>query len=445
MFDQSLEEMLRSTENPAKMLRRWGTDEFSKVPEVCTNWIEEQRAWRETCSLFDQSHHMANLHLEGPDVVALLSDLAVNGFDGFEIGQAKQLVVCNPDGYLIGDSILFYLDEERFLSVGLAASHQWIMYNADTGPYDVSVDFQDRPVAIEEPPNYFRYQLQGPNAVPLVESVTEEPLDRIPFFNFDTIRIDGHEVNALRHGMSGERGFELWGPHSLAEDIKETLLSAGREYGIRELGTKSYQSSCAVSGWLPHPLSAIYESEAMRGFREWVDAYFGIIPIGGSFYSEDITDYYLSPVAVGYDRHVDLDHDFVGKEAIEREIDNPSRTKMTLVWDPEDVVDLYASLFRDGETYKYLDLVEPRWAATHYDRVVDGDDTIGVSKWGGYTYNERAMISLCCLDVGYSEPGTEVTVVWGDTHSPSNPEVERHVETEITATVAEVPFTEDKR
>lgn len=445
MFDQSLEEMLQSTGNPADELRQWGTDRFSEVPDVCTNWIEEQRAWRETCSFYDQSHHMANLHIEGPDALQLLSDLGVNNFDGFETGQAKQLVVCNPDGYLIGDTILFCLAEEHYLSVGLAASHQWIQFNAEKGDYDVSLDFQDRPVALDEDPHYFRYQVQGPSAVDIVEEVSDNPLSDVPFFNFDTISIGEADVNALRHGMSGERGFELWGSYQYADEVKQLLMEAGEAYGIRELGSKSYQSSCAVSGWLPHPLPAIYDGEEMKPFREWLDAYFGIIPVGGSFYSEDISDYYLTPGAVGYDHIVDLDHDFIGRDAVAKQLENPQQTKVTLVWNPDDVLDIYASLFEDGETYKYLDFLEPRWAATHYDAVTKGGETVGVSKWGGYTYNERDMISLCCIDVEYSEPGTEVTVVWGDRNSPSNPEVERHVEHEIRATVAQVPYTQDRR
>lgn len=135
----------------------------------------------------------------------------------------------------------------------------------------------------------------------------------------------------------------------------------------------------------------------------------------------------------------------MGKEAVAAQLEDPQRTKVTLVWNSEDVIDIYASLFEEGETAKYLDLLEPRWAATHYDRVEKDGEMVGLSKWGGYTYNERDMISLCCLDVEYSEPGTEVTVIWGDDHSPSNPQVERHTTHEIRATVAEVPYTEDRR
>ena len=46
---------------------------YPKVPAEFSNWRDEQVAWRETCALFDQSHHMTDLYIEGPDVIRLLS------------------------------------------------------------------------------------------------------------------------------------------------------------------------------------------------------------------------------------------------------------------------------------------------------------------------------------------------------------------------------------
>jgi glycine cleavage system aminomethyltransferase T len=160
--------------------------------------------------------------------------------------------------------------------------------------------------------------------------------------------------------------------------------------------------------------------------------------------SDDITDYYVTPTEVGYDHTVSLDHDFVGRDALEDDIDDPDRTAVTLVWDPDDVVDIFASLFRDGETSKFLDLPLGAWDSAHYDTVHKDNDQVGVSMWYGYTYNQREMLSEAVVDVEYSEPGTEVTVVWGEENSPKS-NVERHVETEINATVAEMPYTEDNR
>ena len=82
MSRQSLEDLLHKTGNPVDMLRnsKVGAYVYPVVPAEFTNWRDEQRAWRETCVLFDQSHHMVDLYIEGPDALKLLSHLAINSF-----------------------------------------------------------------------------------------------------------------------------------------------------------------------------------------------------------------------------------------------------------------------------------------------------------------------------------------------------------------------------
>ena len=84
-------------------------------------------------ALFDQSHHMLDLQIEGPDTVELLSHLGVNTFESFGSNKAKQLVACNDDGYVIGDAILFFLDEDKVRLVGRPSAHNWVQYHAETG------------------------------------------------------------------------------------------------------------------------------------------------------------------------------------------------------------------------------------------------------------------------------------------------------------------------
>ena len=100
MSHQSLEDVLQSAGSPVQLLRnsQIGPYAFPVVPSEFTNWRDEQRSWRETCALFDQSHHMTDLYLDGPDALRLLSDLGVNTFKNFKVNQAKQFVACNHDG-----------------------------------------------------------------------------------------------------------------------------------------------------------------------------------------------------------------------------------------------------------------------------------------------------------------------------------------------------------
>lgn len=169
-----------------------------------------------------------------------------------------------------------------------------------------------------------------------MEEAADEPLPDLGFFNFDTVPVAGHEVTLLRHGMAGEPSFEFWGPYEHGDEVKRAVMDAGEAYGITALGAESYQTPNAVLGWIPLVVPAIYH-EGMEDYLEWLNVGDGLLSIGGSFDSDDVTDYYFTPIELGYDHIIDFDHDFVGKEALEAEIDDPDREKVTLVWgDPED-------------------------------------------------------------------------------------------------------------
>ena len=99
-----------------------------------------------------------------------------------------------------------------------------------------------------------------------------------------------------------------------------------------------------------------------------------------------------------------------------------------------------------GDIAKYIDLPLANYATLPYDKVLKGGKTVGLSTYTGYTYNERAMVSLAMVDVDTGELGTEVTLVWGEEGGGSSkPTVERHVQAEIRATVAPAPISEVAR
>src|SRR5580765_8326321 len=146
MSDRSLEDLLGTVESPVEMLRnsQAGPNVYPGVPAEYTSWRDEQNAWQQSCVLFNQSYHMADLAVEGPDALKLLSDLAVNSFENFAVDKAKHFVPVTPEGYVIGDVILFYLAENRFNLVGRAPALNWITFHAETGDYDATVDLDQR-------------------------------------------------------------------------------------------------------------------------------------------------------------------------------------------------------------------------------------------------------------------------------------------------------------
>ena len=59
-------------------------------------------------------------------------------------------------------------------------------------------------------------------------------------------------------------------------------------------------------------------------------------PSAAVSYSTNIEDYYLTPSDLGYGSIVKFDHDFVGREALEKMVGEARRKKVTLLWDGED-------------------------------------------------------------------------------------------------------------
>jgi vanillate/3-O-methylgallate O-demethylase len=225
MSTQNLESLLKTVKNPVDMLRnsKIGAYVYPVVATEFSNWRDEQRAWRESAVLFDQSHHMVDIYIEGPDALKMLSHLAINSFAKFPVNRAKQFVPCTYDGFVIGDGILFHLEQNKLVFVGRAPSASWIEFHAQTGGYDVTTMKDDRspsrPMGKPVKRVSYRYQIQGPNATQVIEKLNGGPIPNIKFFNMDEITIAGRKVRALRHGMAGAPGLEVFGPYEEGEEV----------------------------------------------------------------------------------------------------------------------------------------------------------------------------------------------------------------------------------
>jgi vanillate/3-O-methylgallate O-demethylase len=278
MTQSNLESVLKAAGSPVQMLRnsKTGAYVYPVVPMEFTNWRDEQRAWRETCVLFDQSHHMAELTVTGPDALKLISYTTINSFANFSVDKAKQMVPCSYDGYVIGDGILFYLGANELLFVGRAPTVNWLQFHAETGGFKVDVIRDDRspsnPKGKAVVRRHYRYQIQGPNATQVLEKLNGGPVPEVKFFNMGTINIKGRRVRALRHGMAGAPGLEIWGPYDEREEIREAIIEAGRDHGLAQVGARAYSSNTLESGWIPSPLPAVYTGEKMKKYREWLPA-----------------------------------------------------------------------------------------------------------------------------------------------------------------------------
>jgi len=145
---------------------------------------------------------------------------------------------------------------------------------------------------------------------------------------------------------------------------------------------------------------------------------------------------------------VKFDHDFVGREALEKKAKEPQRKKVTLALNDEDVTRVIATQFgtKGRDRAKFIDWPSAVYSMYPYDKVLHNGKLAGVSTWVGYSSNERKMLTLAILDEQYTRPGTEVTFVWGEEGGGSSkPTVERHAQTEMRAIVSPVPYAEVAR
>jgi len=454
MSSQNLESLLKSAGNTVELLRnsQIGAYVYPVVPIEFSNWRSEQVGWQKTAGLFDQSHHMAEITVSGPDALKLLSYLTINSFASFAPNRAKQMVPCSYDGHVIGDGILFYLDKEQLLFVGRTPTVNWIQFHAETGGYKVDTIRDDRspshPRGKAVSRRHYRFQIQGPKAEQVLQKLNGGPLPEVKFFHMGAIKIRGRPVRALRHGMAGAPGLEIWGPYAEYDEVREAILEAGRDLGLVQVGARAYSSNTLESGWIPSPLPAVYTGERMKKYREWLPAagYEGTASIGGSFVSKNIEDYYLSPYALGYGPFIKFDHDFIGREALEKMAPGPHRKKVTFAWNPEDVLKIFASLLAPGEeNYKYWDFPNCNYASSSFDRIVRDGRTVGFSMFGGYSYNERTALSLGVVDPDV-EVGDLLTLVWGEENGGTRKTtVEPHRQLEVQVRVAPTPFAQAAR
>ena len=143
---QSLQDVLDASGNVVERLRnaQIGAYIYPVVAPEFSNWRSEQRAWRDSAVLFDQSHHMDNLILRGSDAINLISDTAINTVSNFSVDKAKQYVPVTPAGHVIGDGIIFRQQEDEIVYVGRAPSTNWLLFNAEKNGYQNLEIVEDR-------------------------------------------------------------------------------------------------------------------------------------------------------------------------------------------------------------------------------------------------------------------------------------------------------------
>jgi len=452
----SLSAKIESHGNAVDMLRnsQIGMYVYPVVAPEYTNWRNEQAAWRKSAVLFDQTHHMDELIVEGPDAEAFLAYVGINAFGNFDLNRAKHFVPVTPAGHVIGDMIIFRERMDKFILVGRAPTANWVKFQAAIGTWKVRL-FHDprsnsRPDGERVLRTHYRFQIQGPDAPAIFEKINGGPLADIPFFHVDWINVGSKKVQALRHGMAGAPGLEIWGPYDDKHYIQSTIQQAARDIGVDlvQVGSRAYSTNTLESGWIPSPLPGIYTGDGMmQEYRDWLgaDSYEAAGSIGGSFVSKEISDYYVNPFELGYGFYIGWKKEnFIGKDALLKLKDAPNRQKVTFEWNREDVLKVIASGLEQGTPFKWIDFPQPNYASSSADMVMQGDKMVGMSMFNGYSYNERCFLSLgvVAADVNI---GDVLTLKWGEPETTGKTSTEPHQQTEIRVRVSATPYAKDAR
>jgi vanillate/3-O-methylgallate O-demethylase len=428
---------------------------YPVVAAEFSNWRSEQMAWRNSAVLFDQTHHMDELTVEGPDAESFLSYIGINNFANFKENVAKHFVPVTPAGHVIGDMIIFRESEEKFVLVGRAPTANWIRFQASYGKWNVRL-FHDprsdsRPDGKAVFRTHYRFQIQGPDANAIFEAMNNGPIPEVKFFHVDWINVGNRRVQALRHGMAGAPGLEIWGPYADKHYIQTTIAKAAQDADVdlRFVGARAYSSNTLESGWIPSPLPGIYSGDGMlQEYRDWLgaDHFEAVGSLGGSLESDNIDDYYVTPFELGYDFYIGWKKDeFIGKAALEamRDADN-QRKKVTLEWNREDVMEVIMSSFEPGLAYKWIDFPNHNFSSSNADELLKEGKRVGMSMFNGYSYNERCLLSLAVVDADV-EIGDILTLKWGEAENSDKSSIEPHKQCDVRVKVAPTPYAQDAR
>lgn len=199
-----------------------------EMPVEYTGIIEEHKAVRNHCGLFDISH-MGEILVSGKTAFKSLQKIIANDMGKLEEGKIIYTPMCNQNGGIIDDLLVYCLKEDEFLLVVNASNikkdFDWVKENVlDKTEVDNLSD------------NYAMLALQGPKSQKILTRLTDIDLKSLEYYRFRTAKAAGIEMIISRTGYTGELGYELYFEPEAAENVWKQLMEAGADFGIKPCG-----------------------------------------------------------------------------------------------------------------------------------------------------------------------------------------------------------------
>lgn len=312
--------------------------------------LAEHKAVREAAGLFDLSH-MGEIELTGPEAARALDYALVGKLSAVKQGRARYTMICDGDGGVLDDLVVYRIGEDHFMVVANASNAEVVFAELRSRAEGFTVEVTDRST------DCALMAVQGPNAVAIIGAVCDADLDALPYYGCVPTVIGGHDVLLARTGYTGEDGFEVYAEAQHAPDVWDTLTSAGDGHGLLPAGLACRDTLRLEAG----------------------------MPLYGNELTADMT-----PFDAGLGRVVKFDKpaDFVGRAALETRRDAGDAVEQVLV-----------GLVGDG-----------RRAARHGYPVMDGDTQVGTVTSGALSPTLGHPIAMAYVPPSLTEPGTKLAV-----------------------------------
>ena len=200
------------------------------MPVQYTGLKLEHAAVREAVGMFDVSH-MGEFFVEGPQALDFLQMVTTNDVSRLLPGKIQYSCMPNAQGGIVDDLLVYCFSAQHFMLVVNASNMEkdWNHLMHYAPQFDVELR--------NESDDYSLLAVQGPNAIPLLQTLTEIDLADIKYYSFTVGSMAGmNDVIISATGYTGAGGFELYVPNAVAETLWNAIMKAGSAFGLLPAG-----------------------------------------------------------------------------------------------------------------------------------------------------------------------------------------------------------------
>jgi vanillate/3-O-methylgallate O-demethylase len=397
-----------------------------------TRWWKESNAMRNTAIIGDWSW-INKCIVRGPDAFRFMNYATVKDLSRQEVGQIMYTPMANLDGKVAIEGLTLRLSGNEYMFTQVGAV-KWLKYLY--GLTSMNVEIEDVTA------DYTCFALQGPRSIDILEKVTGESFRALRFSRWRMSKVNGVDVIVSRQGVTGEVGYEflMRTDTGKAHELWGTIREVGEKFGLREIGLRTQfvgNTEAGIANAVMDFLPARIGTGSLTKLSTFTRLYITEEELAAIDW--DLSEQFCSPAELGWEHTIDFDgHDFHGRAALvkEKEAGGPARRLVGLIWDSDNVAELFAAQFRDKPAPPPPDLPRGQVRMLYLKILKDGEH-VGWATSPTYSPNIRRMISLGRLRKDLVKPGTEVTVLWGGFSTEP--------QCKIRARVVKLPFIQYKR